>query len=152
MIIDYKIILLKKKKSKSRVWLLSINIYLRLFEYASIEYLNVCLWVSIMVYAPYFGHLGAVWIRLLRFAFTFLLFSFLFSFFSLLLRMRLWDKWLLFMYSSRILLTFQPLLSVPWVPWTVHGIHKLHFSATSSLKMSPTILFTHLKIILLQYF
>ena len=32
--------------------------------------------------------------------------------------------------------------------WT----HKLHFSATFSLKMGPTILFTHLKIILLQCF
>ena len=30
--------------------------------------------------------------------------------------------------------------------------HKFHFSATFSLKMGPTILFTHLKIILLQYF
>ena len=31
-------------------------------------------------------------------------------------------------------------------------IHKLHFSATFSLKMGPTVLFTHLKIILLQCF
>ena len=30
--------------------------------------------------------------------------------------------------------------------------HKLHFSVTFSLKMSSTILFTHLKIISLQYF
>ena len=30
--------------------------------------------------------------------------------------------------------------------------HKFHFSATFSLKMGPTVLFTHLKIILLQYF
>ena len=30
--------------------------------------------------------------------------------------------------------------------------HKLYFSKTFSLKMSPTILFTHLKIILLPYF
>ena len=35
---------------------------------------------------------------------------------------------------------------------TVHGTHKLHFSVTFSLKIGPTILFTHLKIILLQYF
>ena len=34
----------------------------------------------------------------------------------------------------------------------IHGTHKLHFSVTFSLKMGPTILFTHLKIILLQYF
>ena len=32
--------------------------------------------------------------------------------------------------------------------WT----HKFHFSATFSLQMGPTVLFTHLKIILLQYF
>ena len=32
--------------------------------------------------------------------------------------------------------------------WT----HKHHFSVTFSLKMGPTVLFTHLKIILLQYF
>ena len=30
--------------------------------------------------------------------------------------------------------------------------HKFHFSATFSLKMGPTALFKHLKIILLQYF
>ena len=35
---------------------------------------------------------------------------------------------------------------------TVHETHKLHFSATFSLKMGLMILFTHLKIILLQYF
>ena len=33
-----------------------------------------------------------------------------------------------------------------------HGTHKLHFSANFSLKMGPMILFTHLKIISLQYF
>ena len=41
--------------------------------------------------------------------------------------------------------------------WTVHkctvyGSHKLHFLSTFSLKMGSTVLFTHLKIILLQYF
>ena len=30
--------------------------------------------------------------------------------------------------------------------------HKLHFLSTFSLKIGPTVLFTHLKIILLQYF
>ena len=35
---------------------------------------------------------------------------------------------------------------------TVHGSHKIYFLATFSLKMGPTILFTHLKIILLQCF
>ena len=35
---------------------------------------------------------------------------------------------------------------------TVYGSHKLHFSTTFSLKIGSTVLFTHLKIILLQYF
>ena len=35
---------------------------------------------------------------------------------------------------------------------TVHGSHRHQFSATFSLKMGPTVLFTHLKIILLQCF
>ena len=34
---------------------------------------------------------------------------------------------------------------------TVHGIHN-HFIQKKILKMGPTVLFTHLKIILLQYF
>ena len=37
-------------------------------------------------------------------------------------------------------------------PYTVYVTHKLHFSATFSLKMGLTALFTHFKIILLQYF
>ena len=36
--------------------------------------------------------------------------------------------------------------------YTVHGSHKLYFLSTFSLKMGPTALFTHLKIILLQCF
>ena len=55
----------------------------------------------------------------------------------------------IFFFFSRNFLTF---LSWIVLPCTVHGSHKLHFSATFSLKMGPTILFTHLKIILLQYF
>ena len=39
-----------------------------------------------------------------------------------------------------------------WIPCTVHETHKNHFSATFSLKMSLTALFTYLKIILLQCF
>ena len=35
---------------------------------------------------------------------------------------------------------------------TVHGSHKVHFSATFSLKLGLTTLFKHLNIILLQYF
>ena len=52
-------------------------------------------------------------------------------------------------FSQPHVLTFQQ--------WTMHlctvyGSHELHFSTTFSLKMGPTILFTHLKIILLQCF
>ena len=43
-------------------------------------------------------------------------------------------------------------LSLQWVPYTVYGTHKYHFSTIFSLKIGLTILFTHLKIILLQCF
>ena len=39
-----------------------------------------------------------------------------------------------------------------WVPCTVYGTHKSLFSHKLSLKMGLMILFTHLKIILLQCF
>ena len=35
---------------------------------------------------------------------------------------------------------------------TIYGIHKPHFSVSFLLKIGLTVLFTHLKIILLQYF
>ena len=41
---------------------------------------------------------------------------------------------------------------IQWVPYIVHRTHKLLFSTKFLLKMSLTALFTHLKIILLQYF
>ena len=72
-----------------------------------------------------------------------------FFFFLLLQHAFQGDKRLLFMNSSRIFLTFQLLFISLWVSCTVHGTHKLHFSATFSLKMGLTALFTHLKIILL---
>ena len=43
-------------------------------------------------------------------------------------------------------------LSYQWVPCTVHGTYKFHFSSIFSLKMDLTVLFTYLKIILLQCF
>ena len=43
---------------------------------------------------------------------------------------------------------FSQSVHIVYCLWT----HKFHFSATFSLKMSLTVLFTHLKIILLQYF
>ena len=48
-------------------------------------------------------------------------------------------------------LTFQPFSAHQLVLCTVHGTHKPQFSAIFSLKIGPTVLFTHLKIILLQY-
>ena len=74
-------------------------------------------------------YLGAVWIHS---TFTFCAFSFPFFFFS-------WAA--CFDFSS-----------VNSVSVHCSRFHKFHFSAIFSLKMSPTILFTHLKIILLQYF
>ena len=47
---------------------------------------------------------------------------------------------------------FMTVVSHQWIQCTVYETHKLFFSATFSLKISPTVLFTHLKIILLQYF
>ena len=43
-------------------------------------------------------------------------------------------------------------VSIQWVPCTIHEIYKSIFSIIFSLKMSPTILFIHLKFILLQCF
>ena len=43
---------------------------------------------------------------------------------------------------------FQPHVGPVHCSWT----HKFYFLATFSLKMGPTVLFTHLKIILLQWF
>ena len=39
-----------------------------------------------------------------------------------------------------------------WLSYTVHRIYKYHIQQLFSLKLSLTALFTHLKIILLQYF
>ena len=73
-----------------------------------------------------------------------------FFFFHVFVRLQL-----LFMYCSmnsncKVLLFyfFSQLVHIVHYSWT----HKFHFSATFSLKIGPTILFTHLKIILLQYF
>ena len=63
----------------------------------------------------------------------------------------------LFFFLQPLFLTFQPVtvhskISTSMGPCTVHGTHKHHFSTTFSLKMSPTVLLTHLQIILLQCF
>ena len=54
-----------------------------------------------------------------------------------------------FFFPSHNFLTFLPRTVLPC---TIHESHKLHFSTTFSLKMGFTVLFTHLKIILLQCF
>ena len=56
-----------------------------------------------------------------------------------------WTVATLFDFSTH----FQP---HQWISCTVHGTYKLHFSSTFSLKMDLTVLFTRLKIILLQCF
>ena len=65
---------------------------------------------------------------------------------------RFGKTWLLFMYcsmnSNRKCWLFCRKQCIVYCSWT----HKFHFLATFSLKMDPTILFTHLKIILLQWF
>ena len=102
-------------------------------------------------------YLVSVWIHV-AFTASGVFFFFFFSFVAcvsggqMLLFVFQGDKRLLFMNSSRIFLTFQPLVISLWVLCTIHRIHKLHFLTTFSLKMSHTALFTHLKIILLQCF
>ena len=49
-------------------------------------------------------------------------------------------------------LAFSVFSTGQWVPCTVNETHKLSNSANFSLKLDPTVLFTHLKIILLQCF
>ena len=92
-----------------------------------------------------------VWVQRLRLRFFVFLFFFFFHTF--------WDKFYCYGYCSCTIheqepqsLTCQTIFS-PSVH-TVHclRIHKFHFSATFSLKMGHTVLFTHLKIILLQRF
>ena len=80
----------------------------------------------------------------LRFTFTFLFFFFFF------LAHISGAKRLLFMhYLWTVTTTFNQVFRGQCIcSWT----HKLHFSATFSIKMSPMVLFTHLKFILLQYF
>ena len=91
-----------------------------------------------------------VWIALKpALGFVSCIFSFLFFFFFLVSYNR--GQRLLFNEQQHFFYFIVP-LSHQWVPYTVHGTHKCHISATFSLKMDPTILFIHLKIILLQCF
>ena len=57
-----------------------------------------------------------------------------------------------FSYSPSLQPAFVDFSKVNNAPVHCLRTHKFHFSVTFSLKMSPTILFTHLKIILLQCF
>ena len=100
--------------------------------------------------------IGVVLDTSLRFTFCanvpFTLFSFSFSFFwhafnSIKLKVRL-----LFINSNHNIWLFNSFSAASVDPCTVHETHKLHFSATFSLKMGLIVLFIHLKIILLQCF
>ena len=95
------------------------------------------------------GHyIDAVWIgQNLTSAFHCCIFS---SFFSFLVSCSRGQR-LLFMNSSRTFPIFRHFIS-PVDPVHCSRAHKFHFSATFSLKMGLTALFTHLKIILLQCF
>ena len=98
-------------------------------------------------------HLVSVWIGIicvcdLSFAFSFLFFFF----FGMRFRKQISLLWPLFINSSRTIWLFSHISAHQWVPCTVHKTHKPHFLAIFLLKIGPTVLFTHLKIILLQYF
>ena len=56
------------------------------------------------------------------------------------------------MNSSRPIVDFSTFFISFVVPWTVYRTHKSHFWVTFSLKLGPILLFTYLKIILLQCF
>ena len=104
------------------------------------QYLKTWMWVYIVL----------VWIALKpALGFASCIFSFLFFFFW---SVTTGDSGYCLMNSSRTFFYFFVPLSHQWILYTVHGTHKYHISATFSLKMDPTILFTHLKIILLQCF
>ena len=78
---------------------------------------------------------------------TRLCFAFLFFFFT-----RFGKTRLLFMYCSMNSNRKCWLFCSKQCIMYCSGTHKFHFLATFSLKMGPTVLFTHLKIILLQWF
>ena len=59
---------------------------------------------------------------------------------------------LFFFFLSRDFLLFFSAQCTPVGPMQCSRTHKLHFLATFSLKMGSMVLFTHLKIILLQCF
>ena len=87
--------------------------------------------------------------------FLFCVFLFLFLFFACVIGDKGYYSWLLFMYCAWAVaenFDFSAIFSTSVSPCSVHGTHKLHFSATFSLKMGPMTLFTHLKIISLQCF
>ena len=56
------------------------------------------------------------------------------------------------MNSNRTIWLFSHISAYQWVSCTVHGTHKSHFLVIFLLKISLTVLFTYLKIILLQCF
>ena len=106
---------------------------------------NVAMWVTIIS-----NHLGYVWVPRLRLRLRFSILYFFHTF---------WDKFYCYSYYSCTVHKQQPqsLTCQTIFNQSVHTMHcsrtyKFHFSATFSLKISPMVLFTYLKIILLQYF
>ena len=105
--------------------------------------------------APNFQHLVCVWVQIFFYAFAF---AFCVS--------KRWDPCYnsnafsgmaaTFSLDATTLSLMQQLFYwngiAQWVPCTVHGTHKSLYLVTFSLKIGLMVLFTHLKIILLQYF
>ena len=103
----------------------------------------ICMNYVFQSHTFFYVNFALVWIL----PFIRLRFAFFFFFFT-----RFGKTWLLFMYcsmnSNRKCWLFCRKQCIVYFLWT----HKFYFLVTFSLKMSPTILFTHLKIILLQWF
>ena len=106
-------------------------------------YLQNCIVVVLQIFLQYLGY---VWVRRLCLRLRFFFHAF-------------WDKFCCYSYCSCTVHKQQPqsLTCQTIFSQSVHivyysRIHKFHFSATFSLKIGPTVLFIHLKIILLQCF
>ena len=93
----------------------------------------VCVWV------------GVCCVSVSAFSFFFFFFFFFFHAFSP-------HLWLLFMYGTWTVAATFDQFSMNNISVYCSRTHKFHFLSIFSLKMSPTALFTHLKIILLQWF
>ena len=108
-------------------------------------------YVYIYIYIYIFFH-----INFPTYCYTFSNFFPPFYIFIFLLLSTLVTVWILCLRStssvSRFFFLRRALIEFQWVSCTVHEIHKSLFLTKLSLKMDPTALFTHSKIILLQCF